>query len=127
MTLTVLNSLPLGVLRGREVLLRLQRLTYSEALELIAGADKVESYVRHPATAELLRVPVSDALLGAILPGDTLLIATLRLTSRPPREHTPTPDDLVLWLVRVLPAREDAKEKEVNPAEKEGRANGPAH
>ena len=103
--LVLLNALPISAFPTDEVTLRIRRISFEE-LEKIAATATVESYIRHPATVELISryVPniTSSAALYTWKPGDVIVTVTLRTPQRGTEITELKKEDLDLRIVEVL-------------------------
>ena len=102
--LVLLNALPISAFPD-EVTLRIRRISFEE-LEKIAATATVESYIRHPATLQIVGryVPniTSSAALYTWKPGDVIVTVTLRSPVRGAEVSNISIEDLDLRIVEVL-------------------------
>lgn len=107
----ILNGLPLSAIKlttyqfptgsWSSSWVRVSPISEEEAIKLIKS-DEVESFIGHQATAKLLGVPFSREE-AKILPGDDLLIVTLR--RRPRGDEEVKLGDLLFFKV-VIPSNQ---------------------
>jgi hypothetical protein len=126
--LVVLNGMPLNAFNYDWFDLRVFKLSSVEALRDIANSFKeIVSYVRHPATVELLSRVLGKELkpnagLYTYRPGDVLAVVTLKRPLRGAEVTDLRPEDLDVAI--VIPMDEESRRLVKEIVEELGLVNG---